>query len=74
MKVDNPCLLSCCSGCFGVESKLVTTESEVPRWRALTMLRPPFIIIQFVGTASNRQEVPKTQGKNWRGPSSSKNV
>ena len=62
VETDKAWSLSCCSACFGVEAKLVATESEVPRQHAPSMLGPPFVIIQFVCTVFYKQEVPKTSG------------
>lgn len=58
VETDKAWSLSCCSACFGVAAKLVATEFEVPRQHAPTMFEPPFVIIQFVGTVFNKQEVP----------------
>lgn len=49
---------SCCSACFGVEAKLVATGFEVSKRRARTALGPPFVIIQFVCPAFDKQEGP----------------
>ena len=70
-ETDKAWSLSCCSACFGVEAKLVATEFEVPARHAPMMFGPPFVIIQFVCTVFNKQEVPENWCRMWQGPVSS---
>ena len=58
VETDKAWSLSCCSACFGVEAKLVATEFEVLRQHAPLMFDPQFVIIQFVSSVFNKQEVP----------------